>query len=1012
MRVALLSYNAQLHNAVGNQIAEKVRFFQERGAEVLLFVQDARRLHPDLRSCTVPTPTPTLDGPAWDYLRQADLVFAVYAQYHDLLQYLPRLAGTGPRIIFDYLGVTPPELWRAARREGLEQSVRARGYVWCGDHALTTSQANRRELLDTTHFHEDHVTTLPLVVDLERFRPEPRERFLQQKLGIAGRILLYVGRLAGNKRVPILIEALARLRDPSLHVVVVGDCSDVYAEELTRCLTLAHELGVADRVHFVGELDDAELPRAYRSANVLVAPSLHEGFCVPVIEAMASGCPVIAARATALPETMGDAGLTFAPDDADDLARQLRRVLDEAPVAPLAEGPRRIAIVSFRFGPDIVGGAETSLRIMAHALQDAGHQVEVFTTCTASESHWKNDVPAGAVTLDGLTVQRFPIDSHDSAAHGEIVRTILEADGNVSAELADRYRAHSIHSSALLAALQKRQHEFDAIVTGPYLFSLTADTVAEFPGQTLLVPCFHDEALARLALWPRLYGSAAGVLYHSVEEQFYAQARLGVNHPNAAVIGTCLPGHENAPATNLPAGLDRPYVVYCGRYSEQKNVPLLLGWARHYQAQHPGRLHFVFMGQGAFKLPAEPWLRDLGCVEEKVKRAVLGGAKSLVQLSRQESLSLVALEAWATGTPVVAHRDCAVLAGQIERAQGGAVVEDYDAFAGTLDDLLTNESVWRQRGANGLAYVATHYSSAEKYLDPITGCIEQMRKPMRQQMRERGLQRAQEFARARWQKRFAEFVEHVLTQPARACRDDLRVEPLRTAFHAAAGTRMLLLPVRLTNAGTHAAVPEGPGRIVVCCEILDGARTETRLPTLLMPGQAQVAAVPISLPAEAGSYAVRLWMARAGASEATPVSTAEISLTVETDQANAAGSCVSAFLDTVAETLPKAHHLQQLPADYVDVTEGHFAPAKRFIKRKLLHNFKHGYVDVLSRQQSQVNGHLVVMIQQLAECCAMLDHAVNGLHERIDALETKIEQVGSLSASPLAPLPQGASGDR
>src|SRR5438552_9551394 len=106
MRVALLSYNAQLHNAVGNHVAEMVRFFQERGAEVRLFVQNARRLHPDLRSCAVEVHQPRTDGSVWNDLRQADLLFAIYAQYHDLLQYLPLLAGTGPRIVFDYLGVT------------------------------------------------------------------------------------------------------------------------------------------------------------------------------------------------------------------------------------------------------------------------------------------------------------------------------------------------------------------------------------------------------------------------------------------------------------------------------------------------------------------------------------------------------------------------------------------------------------------------------------------------------------------------------------------------------------------------------------------------------------------------------------------------------------------------------------------------------------------------------------------------------------------------------------------
>lgn len=992
MRVALLAHRAPLHNAVGNRIAEQVRFFQERGAEVCLFIQDARRLHPDVKACAVTLPALTTDGPAWEFLRQADLIFAVYSQYHDLLQYLPRLAGTGPRIVFDYLGVTPAELWDESHRQRLEPSARQRGYVWCADHALTTSHANRAELRDATNFPATNITTLPLPIDVERFRRQPRERYLQQKLGIDGRILLFVGRLAGNKRAPLLIEALARLGDPRTHAVLVGDCRDVYAAEAARCLALAHQLGVTDRVHILGELDDADLARAYGSADVLVMPSLHEGFCVPGIEALASGCPVIASRSAALPETVGDAGLTFTPNDADDLARQLRRVLDEQVLPPMGARPRRVAIVSFRFGSDIVGGAETSLRTMAEALHVAGQHVEVFTTCAKSESNWRNDVAAGTTHCAGLTVHRFPIDPHDAAAHGDIVRTILDADGNVPDDLAERYLRHSIHSTALIEALRRRQGEFDAIVTGPYLFGLTADVVREFRGQTLLVPCFHDEAIARLALWPHLYGETGGILYHTAEEQTFAQTRLGVNHPNATFIGTYLAGDDGAEA--LPVNLPRPYVVYCGRYSAQKNVPLLLEWARQYQDQNPGELDFVFLGRGDLRLPREPWLHDLGHVDESVKRAVLAGAKALIQLSRQESLSLVALEAWAQGTPVIVHRDCEVLVGQIERSQGGVAVADLAEFAAALDDLLADESLRRRRGANGRAFVTNHYASATAYIDRLLECIDRMRMPIAQQMRERGLQRAQLFSRDRWQQRFAEFVEHVLTQPARRRRDAIQVEPLRASFRARPGERALLLPVRLANSGTHAAIPEGPGRTVLCWEIHEGgvehavvARGETSLPCLLAPGQTQVAAVSIRVPEHEGAHVVRLW---AESAEREPSGAAEIALLVENAPAQTSGAGASAFLESVARMLPHAHALQQLPVDYVDVTEGPLAPAKRFVKRKLLHNFKLGYVDVLSRQQSQVNSQLVLMIQQLAECCAMLDHAVTGLHERLDALEARM----------------------
>lgn len=1001
MRVVLLSYNAPLHNAIGNCVVEKVQFFEERGAEVRLCVEDARQLHPRLRSLCVEVRHADVPGPLWDMLVQADLIVAVYAGYYDLLQVLPRLAGGPARIVLEYHGVTPPQLWPDQHREGLQTSLKQRGYVWCADHALSMSQFSRRELCDATHFPDIHHTTLPLPVNIEHFRSQPRERFLQERLRISGRILLFVGRLAGNKRAPMLIEALHRLHDSELHAVIVGDCQDVYAGEMQRCCDQARRLGVAERVHFPGQLTDGELPLAYRSADVLVIPSLHEGFCVPVIEAMACGVPVLASRCTALPETVGDAGLTFIPDDAEDMARQLRRILGTGPSAytasPENTSPRRIAVVCFRFGQDVVGGAETSLRTLAHAMQDAGHHVEIFTTCTKSESHWKNEVPAGTGMLDGLPVHRFAINPHDAGAHGTIYRAILEADGQVAPETEFTYLVQSIHSSSLIDALRARQAEFDAIVTGPYLFGLTADIITACPDKTLVVPCFHDEPLARLSVWPRLFGEAAGILYHSPEEQCFAQARLGVNHPNAWQLGAVVPLSEGA--ASLPESA-RPYLVYCGRYSEQKNVPLLLDWARRYQSEQASWFDLVFMGCGEVALPCEPWLRDLGRVDEGTKRAVLAGAWALVQLSTHESLSLVVLEAWAAETPVIVHGDCPVLVGQIERAQGGVAVADYAAFAAALDDLQHNETRWQQRGTNGRAYVAGRYASKQEYAERVCQAIDQMRRPLREQMRARGLQRAQHFARERWQERFGEFIEKILTRPARPYREEIHIEPLRAACQGVAGTRTLLIPVRLKNAGTHAAVPKGPGRTVVCYEIRAAdaervviPRRELDLPALLLPGQSHVAALPVTLPDAIGSYRLHLWTQREASPKQPSVPECVIALTLAAPAEAESASCASAFLEAVQETLPKTQDLQQLPEDYVDVTEGRFASAKRFLKRKLLNNFKQGYVDVLSRQQSQVNTQLVEMVHQLAECCAMLDHAVSGVHQRLDALEAKVDRL-------------------
>jgi hypothetical protein len=183
---------------------------------------------------------------------------------------------------------------------------------------------------------------------------------------------------------------------------------------------------------------------------------------------------------------------------------------------------------------------------------------------------------------------------------------------------------------------------------------------------------------------------------------------------------------------------------------------------------------------------------------------------------------------------------------------------------------------------------------------------------------------------------------------------------------------------------------------VVCCEIRSAVAdtvvipcVESNVPGLVLPGQSLTTALLIETPAEEGVYRICLWTEASPRTGPSPV--AEVILTMDAGSGPDGESCVSSFLDSVARTLPAAHRLQQLPEDYVDVTEGALAPIKRFIKRKMLHNFKDAYVDVLSRQQSQVNAHLVLMIQQLAECCAVLDQAVTGLYQNAAAADPAME---------------------
>jgi glycosyltransferase involved in cell wall biosynthesis len=150
--------------------------------------------------------------------------------------------------------------------------------------------------------------------------------------------LLSVGDLRPKKNLPLVIAAYRRLRGEGLeHRLVLAGADVGMGARLV-------ELAAGEPVELAGYVDDARLDALMRGADALIVASLYEGFGLAVLDAMARGCPVILARAGALPETGGDAALYFEPQDTEQLADTVRLVVTDASVrARLAEAGRRRA---------------------------------------------------------------------------------------------------------------------------------------------------------------------------------------------------------------------------------------------------------------------------------------------------------------------------------------------------------------------------------------------------------------------------------------------------------------------------------------------------------------------------------------------------------------------------------------------------------------------------------------------------------------------------------------------
>jgi glycosyltransferase involved in cell wall biosynthesis len=312
---------------------DQVRFFQRRGDTVRVYVlSPAQNVPDDVASVTRVVTLRELLEERHEHFYLSDLYIYHYPGRYALIESIRGIErGT---VIFYYHNVTPPELWGSqVGRELLIESLEGSALVHYADLCITVSPFNKQDLVERLGYASDRIYVLPLAVRLDHLAPAGRDPELVCRYGLEGhRVLLYVGRMAGNKRIDLLVEALAQIKErvPRVKLLLVGDnqSNPAFHQIVDSARERAVELGVERDVIWTGRVDD--LVSYYRLADVYVTASLHEGFGMPLIEAMACGVPIVASRAGAMPWVLDDAGLFCEPGDAGDLAEKVLRVLEDA----------------------------------------------------------------------------------------------------------------------------------------------------------------------------------------------------------------------------------------------------------------------------------------------------------------------------------------------------------------------------------------------------------------------------------------------------------------------------------------------------------------------------------------------------------------------------------------------------------------------------------------------------------------------------------------------------------
>lgn len=392
----------------------------------------------------------------------------------------------------------------------------------------------------------------------------------------------------------------------------------------------------------------------------------------------------------------------------------------------------KIALIVQRYGTEIVGGSEYLCRLVAERLA-ARHDVEVLTTCARDYVTWANEYPEGRDRVRGVTVQRFANDrTRDIESFNEYSDWIYANPHSPDDEL-DWLQQQGPWCPALVEHLERHHGGYDALIFFTCLYAPTVLGLRIAPRRSILVPTAHDEPAIRLGIFRDVFSAPAAMAYNTDVERAFVRSRFRVGAAAEATIGcgVDLPlqfaadGQEpdadepafapngdsrraSAAAFRRRHRLYEPFVLYGGRIDPGKGCEELIAHFSSY-ADRRGDAVLALMGVKMMRIPDAPFIRFAGLLPEAERLEALQAATVVAAPSPYESLSLLALEAFAVGTPVLANARSEVVREHCQRSNAGLYYADRGEFVECLELLLGDENLREALGRNGQEYVRANY---------------------------------------------------------------------------------------------------------------------------------------------------------------------------------------------------------------------------------------------------------------------------------------------------------------
>ncbi len=372
----------------------------------------------------------------------------------------------------------------------------------------------------------------------------------------------------------------------------------------------------------------------------------------------------------------------------------------------------KIAFIVQRYGREILGGSETLARQLAERLSRR-HDITVLTTTAKDYITWKNELPPGEDKARGIQLIRFPVEGERNLEEfNRFSEEIYKGQPTREQEREWLHRQGPV-TPELIEYLKKEQESFDLLVFFTYLYYPTYYGLQVAPEKSVLVPTAHDEPPLRLGIYREMFQLPSSFLFNTEAEELLVLERFHVHKKMRETVGMGMELLDQPDVNAFRRKHDIPgkYLLYAGRIDAGKGLEELFRYFQFYKEEHPGsgNLQLILIGKLGMKLPADPSIRYIGFVDEGDKLSAMAGAVAVVQPSRMESFSIVTLEAFSVGTPVIATALSRVLADHCRKANAGLYYGDFEEFEEVLTLLLNDRNLARSLGRNGQTYVKDNY---------------------------------------------------------------------------------------------------------------------------------------------------------------------------------------------------------------------------------------------------------------------------------------------------------------